>query len=172
MSFNLREEILVEQSKANAVRITGWIGKDAARFNQLIQLFLHDEYRVVQRAAHIVSIVAEKNPQLLQPHLAAMVGRMQEPGLPVAVKRNVVRVLQYQEIPEALHGPVMNTCFNLLADVKETIAVRAFSMTVLANLAKDYPEIKQELKALLEEGLEHDPSPGFKNRALKTLKNL
>ena len=172
MPFNLPEELLVEHSKANAVRITDWIGKDAARFKQLMHVFLTGEYRVVQRAAHVISIVAEQNVQLLQPHLGAMIARMQEADLPVAVKRNVVRVLQHQEIPEALHGPVMNTCFDLLADVKETIAVRAFSITVLANLAKHYPEIKQELKVVLEEALEQEPSPGIKNRALKTLKAL
>lgn len=170
--FNLRDEILIEHSKANAVRIVNWVGNDARRFNELMQLFLHDEYRVVQRAAQIISIVAEKNRQLLQPHLTEMVARMREPNLPTAVKRNVVRVLQNQEIPEDLHGAVMNTCFDLLADIKETIAVRAFSMTVLANLVKHYPEIKQELKVILEEGLEQDPSPGFRSRALKTLKQL
>lgn len=169
---DLREEILKEHSKANAVRIVEWIGADAARFKQLMQLFLKEEYRVVQRAAHIVSIVAEKRKNLLVPYLTVMVQRMQEPGLPVAVKRNVVRILQHMDIPEALHGDVMNTCFDLLADPKETIAVRAFSMTILANLAVHYPEIKQELRAVIEDGLEHDPSPGFRSRGNKILNRL
>jgi len=168
----LRTQILMEHSKANAMRVITWIGNDATRFNELMRLFLHDEYRIVQRVAHILSIVAEKNQQLLIPHLEGMVARMQEPNLPVAVKRNVVRILQTQEIPEALHGPVMNTCFDLLADGKETIAVRAFSMTVLANLSKYYPEIKQELKVIIETGLEQNPSAGFRSRALRTLKRL
>lgn len=170
--MELRDTLLKENSRANVDRILKWIGNDAMRFDQLMSLFLHDEYRIVQRAAHVIGTIADTQPALLQQHLAAMVDRMQEPGLPVAVKRNVVRVLQFLEIPETLHGPVMNTCFELLADPKESVAVRAFSMTVLANLARHYPEIKQELKVLIEDGLEQDVSPGFKNRALKTLQHL
>jgi hypothetical protein len=46
-------------------------------------------------------------------------------------------------------------------------------MTTLANLSKNYPDIKPELKALLEDSLElGDVSAGFKNRAYKILKKL
>src|SRR5205085_2212201 len=100
--------------------------------------FLHDEYRVVQRAAHIISIIADVYPDLVQPHLTTIVKRMQDDGVPVAVKRNVVRILQHMDVPEELHGDVMNTCFDFVADPKESVAVRAFSMTVLANLSKTY----------------------------------
>ena len=170
--MELKNELFREHSRANAVRIADWIGADTSRFDGLMQLFLHGTYREVQRAAHIISIVGDHHPHLLAPHLAAMVKHMQQTGQPVAVKRNVVRVLQHLDIPEALHGDVMNACFDLLANVKETIAVRAFSMTVLARLATYYPDIKPELRTLIEDGLEQDPSPGFKNRALKVLAGL
>src|SRR5690606_36969948 len=132
--------------------------------------FLHDEYRVVQRAAWIISFVAKKHPALIQPHLPAMVQRMEDAGIPVAVKRNVTRVLQFLPIPPALHGPVMHHCFELLANPQETVAVRARSVTVLANLAKDDPELRNELRLILEEQLQHSPSLGFSARARKVLK--
>lgn len=170
--MNLREEILREHSKANTAAITAWIGADKKRFADLVALFLHDEYRVVQRAARVVSLVAEKEPELLVPHLESVVLRMQDAGIPVAVKRNGVRLLQHIAIPESLHGPVMNICFDLLADPKEAIAVRAFSMTVLARLADQYPEIRQELVLLIEEALEHEPSAGLRSRGNKVLKAI
>jgi hypothetical protein len=170
--MDLREAILKEHSKANALQIAGWIGTDSLRLNALMQLFLGDEYRVVQRAAHILGIIGERQPEMLQPHLPEMLQRMQEGGQPVAVKRNVVRLLQYRDIPEALHGEVMNICFELLADVQETVAVRAFSMTVLAKLATIYPDLKQELRVLIEDGLANNPSPGFKSRGAKVLAGL
>lgn len=170
--MDLKQQLLKEHSKANAVRITDWIGADAGRFGQLMQLFLHGEYREVQRASQIISFVGDRHPALLAPHMTEMVQHMQQPEQPVAVKRNVVRVLQHLDIPEPLHGDVMNACFDLLTDVKETIAVRAFSMTVLARLATCYPDIKPELRTLIEDGLEQDPSPGFKSRAQKVLAGL
>ncbi len=47
--MKLREAILEEHTKTNTVRITRWIGADEQRIAGLMQLFMHDEYRVVQR---------------------------------------------------------------------------------------------------------------------------
>ncbi len=167
--MDLRDEILKEHSKAQTTKIVAWVGSDKKRFNELLQLFLNDEYRVVQRSAWMISLLAEKHPKLIEPHLTAIVNKMNAPGVHVAVKRNVARILQFISIPEELHGLVMNTCFELLGDPKETIGVRVFSMTILANLAKIYPDIKQELKAIVNDVLEHEASAGFKARA-KNLK--
>lgn len=168
--MNLRDEILKEHSKAQRDKINAWIGTNKKRFKELMQLFLHDEYRVVQRTAWVVGTIGEKHPELIKPYIEAMVNRMHDAGVHVAVKRNVVRALQYITIPESLHGMVMNTCFEFLSDPKETVAVRCFSMTVLATLSKIYPEIKQELKAIIEDQLEHEPTAGFRARAKKILK--
>jgi hypothetical protein len=170
--MDLRTEILLEHSKKQAIKIAGWIGNDEKRFTLLLQLFLRDEYRVVQRAAWILSIVADRHPKLLTSHLASIVKRMDEENLPTAVKRNVVRLLQYVVIPKRLQGAVMNSCFRFLSDPKETIAVRCFSMSVLANLSNDYPEIKQELKIVIEEVLKQKASAGVKARSKKVLKEL
>lgn len=170
--MDLRTEILSENSRAQSLRIATWIGPHPERFAAVIHLFLHDEYRVVQRAAWIVSFVAKKYPALLAPHLPAMVARMEEPGMPVAVKRNVLRILQYLPVPESLQGPVMNSCFAFLEDPLEAVAVKAFSMTVLANLAKDYPDIKNEIRLLIAAELENNPTPAIRSRARKVLKAI
>lgn len=170
--MQLREEILKEHSRAQSRSITRWIGNNPARLDQLVQLFLFDEYRVVQRAAWIMSLVAEVHPLLLKPHLPAMVDRMGDDNIPVAVKRNVVRVLQHMDIPEDLQGPVMNYCFRFLEDPAETVAVRAFSMTVLARLARQYPDIKQEIVLLIEDQLREGATAGFVSRGKRTLKEL
>jgi hypothetical protein len=62
--MDLREEILKEHSRRQALKIAGWIGNDSKRFSMLVDLFLHDEYRVVQRAGYPLSMVADKFPGL------------------------------------------------------------------------------------------------------------
>lgn len=170
--MDIRAELLKEHSRAQADKIARWVGKNPDRFAQLANLFLHDEYRVVQRASRVLSLVADEHFELVKPHLPVFVKRMSEQGVPVAVKRNMVRMLQFVDVPEEVHGEVMNTCFELVADPQETIAVRAFSMTVLANLARQYPDIKPELKAIIEDAMEHNPSAGLRNRAGKVLASL
>ena len=163
--MDLRAEILKEHSKAQCLKIVAWVADDKKRFKELLQLFLNDEYRVVQRAAWMISLVAEEQPQLIEPHLKVIVNKMSEPGVHVAVKRNVARILQFISIPEDMQGIVMNTCFELLSDPKETIGVRVFSMTILANLSKIYPDIKHELKVIVDDVMEQGASAGFKARA-------
>ena len=170
--MNLREAILKEHSKEQAMKIADWVGNNEKYFALLMHLFLKDEYRVVQRSAWIVSMVADLHPNLLLPYLNAMVKRMEEQNLPVAVKRNVVGILQNIPIPKKLQGAVMDICFHFLADPKEGIAVRCFSMTVLANLSKDHPEIKNELNTVVKSALERKPSAGFRARAKKVLKEI
>ena len=171
--MKLKEEILAEHSKVQADKIADWIGSSPAKFDKLIQLFLHDEYRVIQRAAWIVSIIAHRHPKLIMPHLEHLVGKIAQPDQHPAVRRNVVRILEMvDDIPEPLHGPVLNACFDFLADPKEAIAVRAFSLTVLGNLAKHYPDIIPELKAITDDIMSHDPTPALIVRVRRVLKEL
>ena len=168
--MDIRAQLLTNHSKENAALVADWVGNDKSRFQQLVDLMLNDEYRVVQRAAHALGKVADKHPKMILPHIEAMVNSITRADAPIAIKRNVVRVLQYIDIPEKHHGDVMNVCFDLLADVNETVAVRVFSMTVLDNLSKHYPEIKQELHSILEDQLELGCTAGFRSRAKKILK--
>ncbi|TAK53151.1 MAG: hypothetical protein EPO24_14780 [Bacteroidetes bacterium] len=148
--MNLREEILKEHSKRQAVKIGNWIGNNPARFKELMELFLHDEYRVTQRAAWIISYCGDNHPKLIMPWLKEMLKKTQEPGVHNAVRRNVIRVLAGIEIPKPLAGLAMGICFDELSSPKSPIAVKVHAMSVLANLSKHEPDIKGELQATIE----------------------
>ena len=169
--MNLEAEILNEHSKRQAVKVANWVGNDPKRFTQLMELFLRGDYRVTQRSAWIVSCCADHHPALIRPWLPAMVKKMQEPGVHDAVPRNVVRILQYVDIPRPILGRVMAQCFEYLASPGSPIAVRANAMTVLANIAKKQPAIKRELRALIEQMLPHAGS-ALLSRGRKVLKQL
>ena len=77
--LNLREPILAEHSKAYCIRIVKWIGNNQQRFDEMIKLFLHDEYMVVQRAGWPVSEVVIKYPLLIQPHLGNILRYVNKP---------------------------------------------------------------------------------------------
>jgi hypothetical protein len=169
--MDLETEILNEHSKRQAVRIARWIGDDRTRFRELMQLFLHGEYRVTQRSAWIVNICAERNPTLIRPYIKKMIARMQELEVHDAVRRNVVRILQFIDIPPDLLGTVATVCFEYLYSPKAPIAVKAFSMTVLANIAKKEPDLKREIRLAIEYQLPHS-SVGTCARARHVLKSL
>jgi hypothetical protein len=167
----LREEILKEHSKGQCNRIVKWVGGNQQRFDELFRLFLEDEYRVVQRAAWPVSYCVMAHPALIEKHWKKLIANLKKPNLHHAVKRNSVRLMQDITIPKKYHGDVMDICFRYVQSAEEPIAVKVFSLTVLANLAKEYPEIKGELKLVIEDQLPYQ-SAGFKSRGKKILKEF
>jgi hypothetical protein len=169
--MKLRETILKEHSKANCLRIVKWVGNDQKRFDELINLFLNDEYRVVQRAGWPMSYCVEDHPELVKKHFAKILNAVEKPGANDSVKRNSVRFLQHVDIPKRFHGQVMDICFRFFSSPTEAVAIKAFSITVLQNLAKLYPEIVNEIKLIIEERWDHE-SPAFKARARKLLKEF
>lgn len=169
--MNLRQEIVKEHSKAQCTKIVQWVGSNQQRFDELFRLFLHDEYQVVQRAAWPLSYCVIAHPSFISKHWKKLLGNLKNPNLHDAVKRNSIRLMQDISIPEKYHGEVMHICFGYLESPTEPLAVKCFSMTVLANLAKEYPEIKPELKLIIEDQLPHQTA-GFKSRAKKVLIEL
>ena len=169
--MNLREAILKEHSKKQCAKIVKWVGSDQERFDELFNLFLHDEYLVVQRSAWPVSYCVQDNPGFIKKHYSKLLKNLGKKGIHEAVKRNTVRLLQYVEIPVKFHGQVMDTCFNFINSATEAVAVKAFSLTVLQNLAKQYPEIINEIKLVIEERWDHETS-AFKSRAKNILKEF
>ena len=169
--MDLREQLLREHSKTNCLKVVKWVGNSPDRFRELIDLFLKDEYRVVQLAAWPVSYVAEAHPELIRKHLPRLIKNLARTDTHPAVRRNTIRLFQHIDIPKKFQGQVMHLCFEYISDPQEKAAVKAFSLTVLENLAELYPEIKPELKTIIEERWNTE-TPAFRSRAKKILKKL
>jgi len=169
--MNLEAEILKEHSKRQTVRIAAWIGGDRARFKLLMELFLHGDGCLSQRAAWILSHCEENHPELITPWLKQMINKMQEPGVHDAVKRNVVRILQCIDIPPALQGAVTSLCFDYLSSPATPIAVKANAMTVLLNIVERKPDLKHELQMIIEQMFLY-VGPALQSRGKKVLRHL
>lgn len=170
--MNLRETILAEHSKVNTQQIVQWVGNDPEKIQKLIDILHTDEYQVVQRAAWVMSDVAEVQPGLMQKYVPELVEKLKDTRVHIAVKRHIYRMLQYLELPEATHGDLMNNCFESLINPKEALAVRAFAMSILARMTEMYPEISNELRLVIEDALQQEAAPSFKSRAKKVLNQL
>jgi hypothetical protein len=169
--MDLQKLLRAEHSKRQTDRIVAYIGDDKERFAQLIQLFFKGEYRITQRAAWPLSYCVRNHPGLIAPYYRQLLDNLGRKDIHVAVIRNTVRLLQDVSIPKRWHGRVMSLCFDFVADPETPIAVKTFSLTILSNLSKEYPEIRSELKLIIGEQLEQ-ATPAFRSRARKRLKGL
>ena len=168
--MNIKAQLSKEHTKANALLIADYIGDNRNRFEVLMELFFNSENRMVQRASWVISHVADRHIHLIYPYVEKMVDNLNHPAHN-AVKRNTVRIFQDIDIPQELMGKVADKCFGYLENPKEAVAVRVFSMTVLYNICQKEPDLKNELKMLIEDHLE-GASAAFKSRGKKILNKL
>ena len=169
--MDLQKLLRAEHSKKQTDRIVEYIGDDEERFAHLIQLFFKGEYRITQRAAWPLSYCVRNHPGLIAPYYRQLLDNLGRKDIHVAVIRNTVRLLQDVSIPKRWHGRVMSLCFDFVAEPETPIAVKAFSLTILSNLSKDYPEIRSELKLIIE-GQWEQATPAFRSRARRILKGF
>ena len=170
-SMNVRAEILKEHSKKQTMKIVHFVGNDKKKFSGLMTLFLGNEYRITQRSAWAVSYCVKAFPSLILPYIEKMIRNTAKQNLHVAVKRNTVKILEDIAIPEKFTGLCADMCFSLLASKTETLAVKVYSMSVLAKICKKEPGLKNELKLIVEEQLPYSTA-GFRTRAKRVFSEL
>jgi hypothetical protein len=169
--MDLLKLLRAEHSKKQTDRIVAYIGEDKERFAALIALFFKGEYRITQRAAWPLSYCVRHHPELIDPYYRQLLDNLRRKDIHVALIRNTVRLLQDVNIPKRWHGRVMSTCFDFVGDIETPTAVKAFALTILSNLSRDYPEILSELKLIIEEQWEQSTA-AFRSRARKILKGM
>ncbi len=166
--MDIRQALMAGHSKRQTMAIVEFIGEDPKRFAELMKLFFEDEYRLTQCAAWPISCCVEKHPELVRPYLPKLLDCLEREDQHDAVKRSILRLLQYIEIPRRLAGKVYARCIDFIDDPYQPIAVRAFAMTVAARIAKSEPDLMNELRLVVSKHLPHSTA-AFKVRAREVL---
>ncbi len=164
----LRAMILKEHTKVQRDIVVAWIGDNHERFGHLMELFLGDEYRVVQRAAWIVREIGKRRADWIAAYVGKIVNAIENP-IHDAVVRNGLLVLVDVDVPKKYYGRLAEVCFNYLGEVGTPTAIKRASLLILAKICKDEPELKEELVLVLEDQLPHC-TVGFVNIAKKYIR--
>lgn len=167
----LENMLLADHSRSNTDRIAGWIGVDASRLAALMVILLGSDALLTQRSAWVVSVIADSHPILLEPWVAKLLRKMQEPGIHDALPRAVTRALQWMEIPSCQLGNVAVVCFDLLSAAQTPVAVKANAMTVLARIAGREPDLAREVRLVIEQQTQSG-IPAIIARARQVLRSL
>ncbi len=151
-------------SKATTDRIVAWVGAERAHFAELVAIVLGPDALLAQRAAWPMNYCVEHHPQLLRPHAAALVALLGRRSDHPALRRNVFRMLSLTSVPAGLETEVFSAALDALGADDEPVAVKAYAMTLLAELAPLFPGSEGEIRALVCEQLPRQ-SAAFRSRA-------
>ena len=85
--------------------------------------------------------------------------------------RTMAKVFWQIGIPEPIEGEVIDLLFNWVMCPDKKVAVKVYSISALLNVCKKYPDLKQELRVVINDQLDKN-SIAFKVRARDVLKEL
>ncbi|MEQ8415379.1 MAG: hypothetical protein RIB71_12970 [Imperialibacter sp.] len=170
MESDLKSRLMADRSKRNIERLAQEIGDDEEKFTEVMDIFFSGPYRITHFSAHLLGKCCDLHPHLILPYLGKMIDLLDE-NVHDSLKRNILRTMQFIDVPEEHWDKTVQYCFELLQSKKEPVAVKVFGMTVLANLCQKLPELKNELRIIIEDQMPYG-SAGFRSRGSKILKKL
>lgn len=165
--MTIKETLIREHSKSNTEMLAAYIGSDEALFAELMDCLMNGEEQLPQRAAWVLSHCLEAHPELGSSYLKDMLDLLDR-SVHDALKRAIFRSLDFMTVPKEYQGRLLDLAFAHLLDRKQATAIRVFAMTVIYKMTRQYPEIKPELDAILQDEMEYG-SAGMKSRARKML---
>jgi len=168
--MNYKEQLLTEHSRVNTDLIATAISNKTSEFKKIIDIIYHAPAPLPQRASWVLAVVNANHPELLSPFVPLFIKTVEQFTID-AIKRNIMVVLAKQEIPQKLQAQLVDRCFEFMCSPIETVVVKVHAIQVIANLAKQHPELVGELKLVIEDQLPKTTA-AFAARARYVFKEL
>ena len=150
--MNYQSQLLKEHSRKNTDLIATAIGNSKTEFKKIVDIIYHEQPPLPQRASWVLAIVNKKHPELVMPYLPLFIKTISDFKIG-GIKRNMLSVLAGHECPKKMESKLIDVCFAFLLSNDEPVAVKVYAMQALANICKKHPELKNELKAAIEDQL-------------------
>ncbi len=146
------------------------IVKSDSHLKTLLQLALHEKDPLSWRACWVLDGADEKKPGLALkyiPEIVRLLPSLESKG----ALRSLLRLLSRHEIPEDEQGLLIDLCFKYLVSELYPVAVKAHAMQIIYHHVLLYPELKNELIAVIEDQADNN-SVGFKARGNILIKQM
>ncbi len=165
-----QRELAEIRSGSESVYFAHRLDKNPEEIPLIIKAMKDPMATVAWRAGWVLDHFERLNKSALQPYL----NQLSEILLNTphhGVQRHITRILSNAPTSELEDGRLVDACFNWLLNPKTPVAVKVNAMEIIGNLCVTYPELGQELKAIIQEGYETG-TPAFRSRARRILQRL
>ncbi len=134
--------------------------RDLKQFKIQINLLSAKDPIESQRAASVLHHVSNISSNIFLDYLDVLIQVLKNP-IHDSGPRLAMRVLKLIDIPEKHAGICVDLAFSYLNNIKTPVAIKVYSMVVIANQASIFPELLGELEASISSQYEWQ-SPAFK----------
>jgi len=166
----LETKLQLRFPKQEVTRLAVVLLADKSLFNYFIEIFFRGEGLPKDIAAWVLTHCSDLDPQFVSKYHSQMILHLKTDNNN-PTKRAILRALQDATIDPKNYSTLIDLCFGYLLSQKEEVAIKVFAMTVLYNISNDIPDIKNELRIVIED-LVPIGTAGIKSRGGKILSKL
>jgi hypothetical protein len=170
-NFNIKEELLPDIREFKAPVLAQKI-VSGDRVSELVSLAFEKDELLSSRAMWVLGHCSDLDYNCVTPYLIKLIDNLKKTNLHNGVVRNTLRLFQRHPVPKKRESFVFDKCFGYVKNPAEAIAVRAFAITIVFNIAKPYPELIDELLLVLSHLSETEEAPGIRSRVKHTIKDI
>jgi len=162
MKNSIKQQLMAELSRRNIDLVTQWIIEKPEAISTMVELVISHNDTASPRATWVLEKLSEKLNEPAAIYLDTLIGELRN-VTSSSTRRTLAKVLMLHTIPEKYEGEMLDFCITMIESPKEPVAVKANCMTILFNLLPKYPELKNEIFAIIESQIPNN-SVGFKSR--------
>lgn len=165
----LSQSLRSEGSNANREKWAILILEKKIPLLDLIEI-VHAERDVALRFMWLVGHICDKDPSVIYPAVAEFFRKRNDVNI-LNYNCSVAKMLFKAGVPVEIEAEVIDELFKWMLDPMTNVSNKIFAMRTLQNLSVKYPELKNELKIVIDDQLTKNKS-SFDKTAKKVLESL
>ena len=158
-----------DQSSENRKRWSAYLIENHIDLREYVDLVL-SERKLALRFIWLVGDLCEQNAVYVSPAVPTFYALKDQVKFP-NYDRSLAKMFLWCGIPENREGEIIDVLFSWIMNSKVSVATKTNAMLALQKVLNKYPELKQELKLVIEDQLDKN-SVSFGTCAKKILLEL
>ncbi len=139
-------------------------------FDEAFELAIGNDQSLGWRSAWLLGNALAKNDNRIQKYLKRTIAAI--PGKNGGHQRELLKIVDLIDLDEEDQGNLFEVCNNLWLNFSARPSVRHRALLTMCKIAKNYPELKNEIKIITTAEYLVPLSPGIKNAAIKLISDL
>lgn len=142
-------------SKEATLKLKDMAMSDKKQLEQLVKVFLTDEAKICWHAGWVLFKISDSKKELLEKYVGAIIEKL--PKMKHQSQRHgALRIIKNYTITDETHqGILVDVGFNFILKNEHPPNLKYFSIVIIEKIAKQYPELINELVLSIEAALPH-----------------
>lgn len=139
-------------------------------FDEAINLSISDKQPYAWRSAWLLWSCMEENDNRLQKYVGAIVKALKDKA--DGHQRELLKILYQMKLKEKYEGILFDHCITIWEQITKSPSVRFNALKFIIKIAKQHPELSNEISFLTQDHYMESLSPGVKKSVSIMMKEL